>query len=70
MIRKTTAMLVGIILSSIFMLGAIPLQQRGPLAAIPWWAWLAIIAVVLLILFLVVMRLDWNSAAKQRDDED
>jgi NhaP-type Na+/H+ or K+/H+ antiporter len=69
MIRKTTAILVAIVFSSIFLLGAIPLQQQGPLSVIPWWGWLAIIAVVLLILFIVVMRMDWNSAPKQRDDE-
>ncbi len=70
MIRRSAALLVGILFSSMFMLGAIPMQQKaGPLSVVPWWGWLVIIAVVLLLMFIIVMRQDWKSAPKQRDDK-
>ena len=67
--NRRIALVVTTTVASLFLLGATPLQSVS-LADIPWWVWILGTAVVLLLLFLVVMRLDWNAAAARKDDHE
>ena len=55
MIRKF-GWLLSIVITSVLLMGAVP-QQTSTFAG-PWWGWLLIITVALLVMFLVVLLLD------------
>ena len=54
---------------SLLSVAAEPQQAEGALE-IPWWVWLIVIAVFLLITFIVLITLDWGGAdGRDRDDD-
>ncbi|MCB8917549.1 MAG: hypothetical protein H6988_09780 [Pseudomonadales bacterium] len=55
MIRKF-GWLLSIVITSVLLMGAVP--QQTSTFAVPWWGWLLIITVALLVMFLVVLLLD------------
>lgn len=68
MIRRRTPSLLLVIGLSLVSVAASPLQA-GESLQIPWWAWLVVISVFLLIAFVVFISLDWGEA-RERGTED
>lgn len=48
---------------------AAPLQA-GPSLQIPWWVWLVVISLFLLITFIVFIMLSWRQSADSTSDDD
>lgn len=67
--RIAKALILLAVVSSAMLMGAVPLQE-STLPSVPWWVWLLGFSVGLLLLFIMVIRLDWNSAKQQLRDED
>lgn len=67
--RKATALILLAVMSSALLMGSAPMQE-SVFSNVPWWVWLAGFAVGLLLLFIIVIRLDWNSAKHQSGDEN
>lgn len=45
------------------------MPQQSPLEDIPWWVWLVVIAVILLVMFALVLVVDWRSAGNREGDD-
>lgn len=68
MIRHRTLSLLLATCLSLVSVAASP-QQAGESLTIPWWVWLVVISVFLLIAFVVVVSLDWGEAKGRGAEE-
>jgi heme/copper-type cytochrome/quinol oxidase subunit 2 len=68
MYRRYFSLLLLIILN-LLSVAAAPQQAEGSLE-IPWWVWLIVISVFLLIAFVVFISLDWREANGRDENDD
>lgn len=54
--------------SVILLTAAVPLQST--LEEIPWWVWLVVIAVLILVMFGLVLMVDVRSAGNNENDKN
>lgn len=50
-------------------LAAVP-AQLGQALDIPWWVWLVVISVLLLLAFAIILTFDWGDAAGREQNSD
>lgn len=56
-----------IILVSMFLMGTAP-AQAAETFTMPWWGWLIIITVVLVLMMAITLGLDFGSVSENEDD--
>ncbi|HSM58761.1 MAG TPA: hypothetical protein VK879_21580 [Candidatus Sulfomarinibacteraceae bacterium] len=54
---------------SLASLAAVP-AQLGQALGIPWWVWLVVISVLLLLAFAIILFFDWGDAAGREQNGD
>ncbi|MFW5940903.1 MAG: hypothetical protein ACOCXI_03805 [Chloroflexota bacterium] len=50
-------------------LAAVP-AQVSEIFGLPWWVWLVVISVLLLLAFAIILSLDWSSAGSREQNKE